>query len=176
MTALAGCPIATAHLKTHTDAQAPPPDTPDQRPPAEPGMIPLTIPETKRLLAATAFGPPWLWVRVNCREHAFPLALLPGYDLGPTPLPRTHDARARAATRFPGFTAQVRRTGQLRRAYRERPEQKVSSISWCARRYMASSLAGSASSVVSESTTTRRPSGLTALRVLMPGTSPACDQ
>jgi len=51
MTALAICVIAAAHLKTRTDTQAPPPDTPDQRPPAEPGMIALTVPETARLLA-----------------------------------------------------------------------------------------------------------------------------
>lgn len=57
MTALAICAIAAARLKTRTDTQAPPPDTPDQRPPAEPGMIPLTIPETARLLAATWHQP-----------------------------------------------------------------------------------------------------------------------
>jgi SRSO17 transposase len=53
MTALAICAIAAACLKTRTDTQAPPPNTPDQRPPTEPGMIALTIPETARLLAAT---------------------------------------------------------------------------------------------------------------------------
>lgn len=53
MTALAICAIAAARLRTRTDTQAPPPNTPDQRPPSEPGMIPLTIPETARLLATT---------------------------------------------------------------------------------------------------------------------------
>ena len=53
MTALAICAIAATRLKTRTDTQAPPPTTPGQKPPAEPGMIPLTIPETARLLAAT---------------------------------------------------------------------------------------------------------------------------
>lgn len=52
MTALAICAIAAARLRKQTDTQAPPPVTPDQQPPAEPGMIALTIPETARLLAA----------------------------------------------------------------------------------------------------------------------------
>jgi hypothetical protein len=39
MTALAVCAITAAHLKTHTNTQAPPPNTPDQRPPAEPGAM-----------------------------------------------------------------------------------------------------------------------------------------
>jgi DDE superfamily endonuclease len=39
------------------DGQAPPPVRPDQPPPAEPGMIPLTIPEIKRLLAALTTAP-----------------------------------------------------------------------------------------------------------------------
>ena len=52
------------HLRRHrragkdrTDTQAPPPTRPDQPPPAEPGMIPLTIPEIKRLLAALTTRP-----------------------------------------------------------------------------------------------------------------------
>ena len=52
MAALAICAITAALLKDRTDTQAPPPVRPDQPPPAEPGMIPLTIPEIKRLLAA----------------------------------------------------------------------------------------------------------------------------
>jgi SRSO17 transposase len=51
MAALAVCAVTAAHLKDRTDTQAPPPNTPDQPPPPEPGMIPLTIPEVKRLLA-----------------------------------------------------------------------------------------------------------------------------
>jgi SRSO17 transposase len=57
MTALAVCAVAAARLKTRTDTQAPPPNTPDQRPPAEPGMIPLSVPEIKRLLAVTWHQP-----------------------------------------------------------------------------------------------------------------------
>ena len=52
MAALAICAVTAAQLKDRTDTQAPPPVRPDQPPPPEPGMIPLTIPEIKRLLAA----------------------------------------------------------------------------------------------------------------------------
>jgi SRSO17 transposase len=51
MAALAVCAVTAARLRDRTDTQAPPPNRPDQPPPAEPGMIPLTVPETKRLLA-----------------------------------------------------------------------------------------------------------------------------
>jgi hypothetical protein len=40
MSALAICAIAAARLESRTDTQAPPPNTPDQRPPCEPGTIP----------------------------------------------------------------------------------------------------------------------------------------
>jgi SRSO17 transposase len=51
MAALAICAVTAALLRDRTDTQAPPPVTPNQAPPAEPGMIPLTIPEIRRLLA-----------------------------------------------------------------------------------------------------------------------------
>jgi SRSO17 transposase len=51
MAALAVCAVAAAGLRERTDTQAPPPSTPDQAPPKDPGMIPLTVPETRRLLA-----------------------------------------------------------------------------------------------------------------------------
>ena len=57
MAALAICAVTTALLRDRTDTQAPPPVRPDQPPPAEPGMIPLTIPEIKRLLAALTTRP-----------------------------------------------------------------------------------------------------------------------
>lgn len=57
MTALAVCAVTAAQLKNRTDTQAPPPNTPDQSPPAEPGMIPLTIPEIRKLLAVTLHQP-----------------------------------------------------------------------------------------------------------------------
>jgi hypothetical protein len=57
MAALAICAVTAAHLKHRTDTQAPPPTTPDQTPPPEPGMIPLTVPETQRLLAAALQHP-----------------------------------------------------------------------------------------------------------------------
>jgi SRSO17 transposase len=57
MAALAICAITTAALRHRTGNQPPLPVRPDQPPPADPGMIPLTVPETARLLAA-AFSRP----------------------------------------------------------------------------------------------------------------------
>jgi SRSO17 transposase len=51
MVALAICAVTTAWLRHRTDTRAPAPSRPDQPPPANPGMIPLTVPETGRLLA-----------------------------------------------------------------------------------------------------------------------------
>jgi SRSO17 transposase len=50
MAALAICAVTAALLRRRTDTQAPAPALPDQPPPADPGMIPLTVPETGRLL------------------------------------------------------------------------------------------------------------------------------
>jgi SRSO17 transposase len=50
MAALAICAITAALLRRRTDTQAPAPVRPDQPPPANPGMIPLTVPEAGRLL------------------------------------------------------------------------------------------------------------------------------
>jgi SRSO17 transposase len=52
MAALAVCAVTAAHLHKRTNTQAPPPRTPDQRPPDDPGLIALTVPEVRRLLAA----------------------------------------------------------------------------------------------------------------------------
>jgi SRSO17 transposase len=49
MAALAICAITAALLRRRTGTQAPAPVRPDQPPPADPGMIPLTVPETGRL-------------------------------------------------------------------------------------------------------------------------------
>ena len=57
MAALAICAVTAAHLKDRTDTQAPPPVTPGQVPPPDPGMIPLTVPEIKRLLAGALARP-----------------------------------------------------------------------------------------------------------------------
>jgi SRSO17 transposase len=51
MAALAICAITAALLRRRTATQAPAPVRPDQLPPPDPGMIPLTVPETGRLLA-----------------------------------------------------------------------------------------------------------------------------
>jgi SRSO17 transposase len=52
MAALAVCAVTAAQLQDRTGTQAPPPRTPGQAPPADPGLIPLTVPEIARLLAA----------------------------------------------------------------------------------------------------------------------------
>jgi SRSO17 transposase len=52
MAALAICAVTAAQLRDHTDTQAAPPTGPDALPPAGPGLIPLTVHEIKRLLAA----------------------------------------------------------------------------------------------------------------------------
>ena len=57
MAALAICAITAALLRDRTDTQAPPPVRPDQPPPADPGTIPLTIPEIKHLLTAALTRP-----------------------------------------------------------------------------------------------------------------------
>ncbi|MFD6771285.1 IS701 family transposase [Micromonospora chalcea] len=57
MAALAVCAVAAAQLRDRTDTQAPPPTTPDQAPPPEPGLIPFTVPETRRLLARLQHQP-----------------------------------------------------------------------------------------------------------------------
>jgi SRSO17 transposase len=57
MAALAICAITAARLRRRTGTQVPLPAASDQAPPAEPGMIPLTIPETARLIAALTTRP-----------------------------------------------------------------------------------------------------------------------
>jgi SRSO17 transposase len=57
MAALAICAVTAALLRDRTDTQAPPPVRPDQLPPADPGMIPLTVPEIARLLTAPPAAP-----------------------------------------------------------------------------------------------------------------------
>jgi SRSO17 transposase len=73
MAALAICAVTAALVKDRTDTQAPPPVRPGQPPPPEPGMIPLTIPEIKRLLAAltTRSLPRWLVIHWDAwtRRH-----------------------------------------------------------------------------------------------------------
>ncbi|MEU0520964.1 hypothetical protein ABZ194_24695, partial [Streptosporangium sp. NPDC006007] len=54
MAALAICATSAAAARRRTDTQASSPISPDQQPPTEPGMIPLTVAEIKRLFNATA--------------------------------------------------------------------------------------------------------------------------
>jgi hypothetical protein len=58
MAALAICAVTGALLRHRTDTQAPPPVTPDQPTPPDPGMVPLTVPQVKYLLAARPTGHP----------------------------------------------------------------------------------------------------------------------
>jgi hypothetical protein len=57
MAALAVCAITAASLRNRTDTEAPPPARPGQPPPADRGMIPLTVTEIARLLDATSPSP-----------------------------------------------------------------------------------------------------------------------
>jgi SRSO17 transposase len=57
MAALAICAVTAALLRDRTSTQAPPPVRPGQPPPPDPGMIPLTVPEIRRLLAACLAAP-----------------------------------------------------------------------------------------------------------------------
>ena len=57
MAALSVCAVTAAQLRDRTDTQAPPPAGPDDKPPADPGLIPLSVHEVKRLLAAAFCRP-----------------------------------------------------------------------------------------------------------------------
>jgi SRSO17 transposase len=73
MAALAICAVTAALLRDRTDTQAPPPARPDQPPPADLGMIPLTVPEITRLLAPPPAIPPGLaghWANWRRRHQA----------------------------------------------------------------------------------------------------------
>ncbi len=57
MAALAICAVTAALLKDRTDTQAPAPVRPGQAPPPDPGMIPLTVPEVRRLIGCASTRP-----------------------------------------------------------------------------------------------------------------------
>jgi SRSO17 transposase len=57
MAALAVCAVTAAQLRERTDSQTPPPAGPHDPPPADPGLIPLSVREVKRLLAAALTRP-----------------------------------------------------------------------------------------------------------------------
>ncbi len=59
--ALAICAIAAARARRRTDTQAPPPASPDCFPPEDPGLIPLTVAEIKRLFNAATATPRSIW-------------------------------------------------------------------------------------------------------------------
>ena len=78
MAALAICAVTAAQLRDRTDTQAAPPARPDDDPPADPGLTPLTVREIKRLLA-----------RGLCRPAP------PGYAAHWLEWRRRHQARSR---------------------------------------------------------------------------------
>ena len=78
MAALAICAVTAALLRDRTDTQAPPPVRPDQPPPPDPGLIPLTIPEIKRMLAALTTRPPPRWLVIHGTPG--PAATRPAHD------------------------------------------------------------------------------------------------
>jgi hypothetical protein len=51
MAALAVCAVTAAQLRERTCSQAPPPAGPNESPPTDPGLVPLSVREVKRLLA-----------------------------------------------------------------------------------------------------------------------------
>jgi len=59
--ALAVCAIAAARARRRTDSQAPPPASPDSFAPEDPGQIPLTVAEIKRLFNAATAAPRPIW-------------------------------------------------------------------------------------------------------------------
>jgi len=71
MAALAICAVTAALLKDRSGSQAGPPVRPGQPPPADTGMIPLTVPEVRRLLAASSPSPPGnaIWWSCWTRRH-----------------------------------------------------------------------------------------------------------
>jgi SRSO17 transposase len=72
MAALAVCAVTAALLRDRTDTQPPPPVRPGQSPPADPGMIPLTVPEIARLLSIqpARTGHAELWSNWRRRHQA----------------------------------------------------------------------------------------------------------
>ena len=106
MAALAICAVTAAQLRRRTDTRAPAPALPDQPPPADPGMIPLTVPETGRLLSRPP--PPgsaghWLdWRRRHqARSRWYHQRTRLGRDTGIT-LVRQTNARPPASEDAPG--------------------------------------------------------------------------
>jgi SRSO17 transposase len=57
MAALAVCAVTAARLRRRTGTEAPPPSSPWQQAPAEPGMTAMTVPEIRRVLAALTTRP-----------------------------------------------------------------------------------------------------------------------
>jgi hypothetical protein len=75
MAALAVCAVTAAQLRERTDTQAPPPAGPDAAPPDDPGLVPLSVREIRKLLAAGLSRPQppghaALWLQWRRRHQA----------------------------------------------------------------------------------------------------------
>lgn len=57
MAALAICAVTAARLRRSTGTEAPPPSSPWQEAPPEPGMTAMTVPEVRRVVAALTTRP-----------------------------------------------------------------------------------------------------------------------
>jgi len=71
MAALAICAVTAARLRGHARTRAP--ARPGQRPPRDLAMVPLSIPEIRRLIAAAPARPPehaWHWLAWRRRHQA----------------------------------------------------------------------------------------------------------
>jgi SRSO17 transposase len=69
MAALAVVAVTAAHARTTSSSLAPAPATPDTAPPADPGLIPLTVAEVKRLI--NLFTRSWHSITHHLRWHTW---------------------------------------------------------------------------------------------------------
>jgi hypothetical protein len=75
MAALAICAVTAALLRERTDTPASPPTSPGDAPPADSGLVPLSVREIRRLLAAELSRPKppghaARWLEWRCRHQA----------------------------------------------------------------------------------------------------------
>jgi hypothetical protein len=69
MAALAVCALTAARARTTTDSKAPPPTSPNDVPPADPGQIALTVVEVKRLANLLTLS--WHGLEHHLRWHTW---------------------------------------------------------------------------------------------------------
>jgi hypothetical protein len=119
--ALAVCAVTAALLRDRINSQAPEPVHPDQPPPTDPGLIPLTIPEIKHLTADTNTP--------TTRTHNPLGELTPPAPSTITMVPQTHQTRPQHQD-HPGQLANGGcRTSSMRRSRRRFARARSSSSS-----------------------------------------------